>query len=139
MLTKTRYSIFFLLLLFLQGCGGGSCNVIPNVTVTSSFARATHNSAFGAGGYAYVEGGVAGLIVYNMGTLNQPKFIAYDRCSTVNPEKRNKVVVEGAVIVDKVSGAKWFLQDGSPGAIAECPLKPYYVNGSGELRYYIQN
>lgn len=139
MFSKAICYPLLLVLLFFHSCGGSSCNVVPNVIVNSSFSKATHNDAFGVGGYAYVEGGVAGLIVYNMGTLNQPKFIAYDRCSTVNPEKRNKVVVKGALIVDEVSGAKWLLQDGSPADVAECPLKPYYVSGSGELRYYIQN
>jgi len=85
-----------------------------------------------------IPGGVAGIAIYSAGS---GKYIAYDRCSTVNPEQRNAVIVDPEntnLLKDPVSGAKWFALDGSPVAIAECPLKPYYVTGMG-IAYSVRN
>lgn len=117
------------------GCGGSGCNVVPNVTVRESFSQASHPTAFAAFGSAYISGGVCGLVVFNKGD----GFVAYDRCSPVNPEKRNVIEVLGANIAqDPVSGAKWDLSNGFPMAIAECPLKPYHISIFGNS-YSISN
>jgi nitrite reductase/ring-hydroxylating ferredoxin subunit len=61
-------------------------------------------------------------------------YVAYDRCSTVNPEKRCAVVLdEGAFTVsDPCSGAKFLLEDGSPAkAPATLTLKEYRVRVAG--------
>ncbi|MFC3198419.1 hypothetical protein ACFOET_12415 [Parapedobacter deserti] len=90
-----------------------------------------HSQLYTPGGYAITgRGGVAGLIVVNTGS----GYIAYDRCSTVNPEKRCAVEVEegGIVAKDPCSGARYLLVNGSPAEIAECPLKPYHARRDGE-------
>lgn len=139
MLKKASHIVLVLFAVFLiEGCGKDSCNVVPDRVINVGFSRATNNNAFAHGGFDYLDGGVGGLIVYNMGTQDNPKFIAYDRLSTVNPGEGNRVSVEGFVIKDPVSGAKWLLQDGSPADIAECPLKPYRVTQSG-LVFYVQH
>ncbi|WP_270089265.1 hypothetical protein [Sphingobacterium sp. SYP-B4668] len=138
---KILFRLCFLLIVIasLSACGKGGCNVVPSVNVYHGFSQATNPSLFVTGGADVIDGiGVTGVIVYNMGN---GEFIAYDRCSTVNPEKRNRVVLDKNnpyVATDPVSGAEWLLLDGSPAKIAECPLKPYYVRKVGNL-YYIQN
>lgn len=78
------------------------------------------------------RGGIAGLIIMQ---VSEGRYVAFDRCSTVNPGKRCAVELEdeGPVAVDPCSGAKFILTNGSPSAIAECPLRPYYVRRSGEI------
>lgn len=129
------YVAFIFSSFLLGGCGDSGCNVIPNVTVHSPFSQGSHPTVFAAFGSAYVSGGVSGLIVYNKGD----GFVAFDRCSPVNPEQRNAIEVLGAnVAYDPVSGAKWDLNNGFPMAIAECPLKPYHVGSFGDS-YKISN
>lgn len=75
--------------------------------------------------------GVAGLVFYNNGS----RILAYDRCSTVNPEQQNAVVfLAGSFVEDKVSGALFDLNDGSP---AKAPgvraLKRYSVSVNGNF------
>ena len=77
-------------------------------------------------------GGVAGIIVYNTGS----GYVGYDRCSTVNPEKKCAVNVDdtGIILVDPCSGAKYDIRSGMPSkAPAERPLKPYQVRRDGNL------
>lgn len=117
----------------LSSCKKGGCNVVPNVTFHTTFSQATAAGAFSPNGSAYVNGGVRGLIICNVtSSAGNYNFMAYDRCSPVNPEQRNTVVIVNAIYAeDPASGAKWLLKDGSPLAIAECSLKPYYVSSFG--------
>jgi len=71
--------------------------------------------------------GVAGIIIYR--TLSGA-YVAYDRCSTVNPEKQCAVELDDPTITvtDKCSGAKYLLEDGTPAkAPAVLSLKKYNV------------
>ncbi|MEY3678566.1 MAG: hypothetical protein RI924_707 [Bacteroidota bacterium] len=84
------------------------------------------------GGAVLVDGhGVAGLIIYKR--LLDNKIVAYDRCSSVNPEKECAVNIENTfTAVDPCSGAKFFLEDGSPAlAPAKRALKSYGVSSNG--------
>jgi hypothetical protein len=125
--------------ILLFSCAKEGCNVIPSVSVHHGFSQGSNPKLFVSGGSDIIDGiGVSGTIVHNLGN---DRFIAYDRCSTVNPEKRNRVELDSDnsfVIRDPASGAKWLLLDGSPMEIAACPLKPYAVRKAGNL-YYIQN
>lgn len=118
------YFVCALSVLLIWSCGKGGCNVVPNVSFSVTISQGSNPDVFRPGGWSYSNGGACGLIVYNNGT----DVLAYDRCSTVNVTQKNQVVVEGFEIIDKASGAKWLLLDGSPSHIAECHLKPYYVS-----------
>lgn len=136
-----RHCIAFALFsMLIASCGDGGCNVVPNVTVHSSFSQANALDAFKPNGWAYLPGGAAGLIIVNISaSLTDYKFVAFDRYSPVNPEQKNQVVVAGAFLIeDPISGAQWLLKDGSPVKIAECPLKPYVVGSFGNT-YIVQN
>jgi nitrite reductase/ring-hydroxylating ferredoxin subunit len=75
--------------------------------------------------------GVAGIIIYRR---PDNAYVAYDRCSTVNPDQRNAVAIDDPSLTatDPVSGAKYSLFDGSPvKAPAKTSLKQYGVTIAG--------
>jgi len=71
--------------------------------------------------------GVSGLIIYRRA---DNAYVAFDRCSSVNPQTRCAVVPDdpNLTATDPCSGAKFSLFDGSPvKAPAKRPLKEYKV------------
>lgn len=71
--------------------------------------------------------GVSGLIIYRRA---DNAYVAFDRCSSVNPQSRCAVVPDdpNLTATDPCSGAKFSLYDGSPvKAPAKRPLKEYKV------------
>ncbi len=71
--------------------------------------------------------GVSGLIIYRRA---DNAYVAFDRCSSVNPSNRCAVVPDdpNLTVTDPCSGAKFSLFDGSPvKAPAKRPLKEYKV------------
>lgn len=125
MLRKFTGSI--LLLLLFAGCGKERTN-IPNVAVNFSTLltdpRLLRLSS--PGGAVTINGyGIAGLVIYR---TQDGRYVAYDRCSTVNPQKLCAVVLDDPTftVTDPCSGAKFLLEDGSPvKAPAEISLKKY--------------
>jgi nitrite reductase/ring-hydroxylating ferredoxin subunit len=105
-------------------------SLIPNVPVNFSTPltdpRLSRLST--AGGAVSIAGyGVAGIIIYRRA---DNAYVAYDRCSTVNPTKKNAVEIDDPSLTatDPVSGAKYLLYDGSPvKAPATTSLKQYSV------------
>jgi len=82
--------------------------------------------------------GVAGLIIY----ANGGSYVAYDRCSPVNPENLCKVAPDdtGVTVEDPCTGAKWLLLDGSPQkAPAVRNLKSYRVTVQSGQQILISN
>ncbi|MGV3764037.1 hypothetical protein [Parapedobacter sp.] len=134
-MAKGRLFLFFIGCLSLTGCKKGGCNVVDYIPFQETISLVEFNElrllmqpvALGA-----EHGGVAGLIVMQ---VSEGQYVAFDRCSTVNPEKRCAVELEGEgpVAVDPCSGAKFILTNGSPSAVAECPLRPYYVRRNGDI------
>lgn len=112
-----------------MACKKGGCNVVPyrpfNTPVSlvefSELRLPMQPVVLGA-----ERGGVAGLIVMQISNGN---YVAYDRCSTVNPERMCAVELtdSGPVAADPCSGATYILTNGSPASIAECPLRPYHA------------
>lgn len=83
--------------------------------------------------------GVAGLLIIKLPTGG---YAAFDRCSTVNPEKACAVVPDesGFLATDPCSGAKFSLLDGSPQkAPAKTSLKRYSLTIQGGNTLYIRN
>jgi hypothetical protein len=122
-----------LLITVLAGCGKENL-VIPNVPVNFSAQltdpRLIRLSSPG-GAVALNNYGVAGIVIYR--TLSGG-YVAYDRCSTVNPEKNCAVELDepSFTVTDKCSGAKYLLEDGSPAkAPAQLSLKKYYTFVAG--------
>ena len=119
----------FLVVLLFTSCGKEE-NFVPDLPVNFSAPltdpRLSRLST--AGGAVSFKGyGVAGIIIYRRA---DNAYVAYDRCSTVNPE--NKIAVEiddpNLTATDPASGAKYSLYDGSPvKAPAKTSLKKYSV------------
>ncbi len=105
-----------LILVGLAGCGKDDGSYIPSVSVNFQAPltdpRLTRlgspGSAVAISGY-----GVAGLIIYR---TTSGGYVAYDRCSSYEPEKRCAVNLDdtGLTATDPCSGSKFLLSDGSP-------------------------
>ncbi|RDC55061.1 hypothetical protein DU508_18075 [Pedobacter chinensis] len=131
------YSILFALILFTS-CGKQE-NYIPdvpvnyNVTLTEFSLKAVNNVLLVA------NNGIAGLMIVKTPLGG---FVAFDRCSTVNPDNKCKVVPDdtGLTATDPCSGAKFLLLDGSPQkAPAERTLKTYSVSLQGNTTLNVRN
>jgi hypothetical protein len=118
-----------MLLLLFVGCGKQS-NVVPNVSVyfQIQLSNPTYSPLRSIGSAVSIAGyGVSGVIVANTAVNG---YVAYDRCSAYEPEKRCAVTIDDnkLLVTDPCSGAKWLLQDGTPNkAPAVRSLKPYNV------------
>ena len=104
-------------------------NYVPDVPVNFSapITDPRLNRLSAAGGAVTLSGGVAGIVVYRRA---DNAYVAFDRCSTVNPEQKNAIVLDDPTLTatDLVSGAKYLLHDGSPAkAPAKTALKRYTV------------
>lgn len=123
-----RLGIALILLLAISACGKQG-NVVPNVAVNFQLQLndPKYSPLRSVGSAVAVDGrGVAGVIVAY--TVNG--YVAYDRCSAYEPEKRCAVTIDDnkLLVTDPCSGAKWLLQDGTPNkAPAVRSLKPYNV------------
>ena len=124
----------FLVCLFLF-CGCGKVqDFIPDVPVnfTAPLTDPRLSPLNTVGGAVIINGyGISGIIIYRK--ING-KYVAYDRTSTVNPQQKCAVVLDSGLFTatDPCSGAKFILEDGSPGkAPAVRSLKEYPVSISG--------
>ena len=126
--------ILILISLFTASCSKENYHQIPDVPVNFSSSISPQLSALQSqGGIAIVSSqgvGVSGLILYRN---SADRIVAYDRCSSVNPQERNPVqILAGAIVEDKVSGAYFNLEDGGAyKAPATRPLKSYSVTING--------
>ena len=131
------YSLLIVLVLFCS-CGKEE-NYVPevvvnyNVTLTQFSLQAKNNVLLVS------NQGVAGLII-----VKTPlgSFVAFDRCSTVNPEKKCAIVPDesGLTATDPCSGAKFSLLDGTPQkAPAEKTLKIYNISLQGNVLLNVTN
>lgn len=130
--------LLFVLIVFVS-CGKDPSG-IPDVPV-NFFMRLDHPNMRPIntpGGSVEISGyGVAGLIIYKSFFEG---YLAYDRCSTVNPERRCIVKVDstGITATDPCSKAVFSLEDGAPQKPpGEMPLKKYSVSISNNTIYVI--
>ena len=109
-------------------------NFLPNIPVnfSSPLTDPRLSRLSSAGGAVSLSGyGIAGLVIYRRA---DNAYVAYDRCSTVNPDQKNAITLDdpNLTATDPVSGAKYSLYDGSPvKAPAKTSLKQYSVTIAG--------
>ena len=134
---KYLYSILCVIVLF-SSCGKEQ-NFIPdvpvnyNVTLVEFGIKAVNNVLL------VPNNGIAGLVIVRTPLGG---FVAFDRCSTVNPDGKCKIVPDesGLTATDPCSGAKFSLLDGSPQkAPAERSLKTYSVSLQGNTTINVRN
>jgi nitrite reductase/ring-hydroxylating ferredoxin subunit len=126
-----RITGMFVLLLLFAGCGKDDGSYIPNVLVNYHITAADFSITAKNGVMSIDNIGVAGIMIVK---LTPNHYVAFDRCSSVNPEQRCKVIVDesGITATDPCSGAKFLLTDGSPQkAPAVRALKAYQVSVTG--------
>ncbi|WP_443938082.1 Rieske (2Fe-2S) protein [Pedobacter sp. MW01-1-1] len=128
---KYLYSILCLVVL-CTSCGKEE-DFVPNVPVNYTTLLTDPNLVgLSSGKPVTVKGqGVAGLILYRNVA---GKYVAYDRCSTVNPRNMCAVEIDDnyITVTDPCTGAKFLLEDGSPAkAPAARYLREYLVSISG--------
>jgi nitrite reductase/ring-hydroxylating ferredoxin subunit len=121
---------YLFILISLLSCSKDNIDRIPDVYVSYKITLQEFNIK-STNGLLLINNqanaGVAGLIIYKRA---DGAFVAYDRCSSVNPQKRCAVVPDdpNLTATDPCSGAKFSLFDGSPvKAPAERSLKQYRV------------
>ena len=118
-------AVYTVVLFFLYSCGKEDSRV-PDVPVTYTFTEQDFSINSRNGILLVNNKGVAGLLIYR----GPNGFVVFDRCSTVNPEKRCAVTPDesGLTATDPCSGAVFLLLDGSPAkAPAKFSLKQYSI------------
>lgn len=135
---KKIAAIAIVFLLFFASCGKEE-NYIPDYPVNYSITVAEFSIRATNGILLVPNQGVAGLIIVRISTN---EYVAFDRCSTVNPEKACAVTPEdGSVFLalDPCSGGKFSLLDGSPQkAPANKPIITKLLTGrKGALRILV--
>lgn len=122
--------VYILILSTILSCSKDNIDRIPEVYVSYRITLQEFNIK-SVNGLLIVNNqanaGVAGLLIYKRA---DGAIVAYDRCSTVNPQKRCAVVPDdpNLTATDPCSGAKFSLFDGNPvKAPAQRSLKQYRV------------
>lgn len=137
---------FILIIAFLLGvtaaCNKNNNHPVPNIPfdITIDMSLPSYSDLIGVGGYAYVNGGSKGIIVYRRGVDD---FVAFDRHSPVDvngdcptplePDTSNYLILN-----DVCNDAQFSLYDGSPITESEFGLRQYQTvwNGNMSLRIY---
>jgi len=128
-----RYSGLLMMIILGTSCAKEE-NYLPDVPVnfSSPITDPRLSRLSSAGGAVSINGhGIAGIIIYRRA---DNAYVAYDRCSTVNPDQKNAIEIDDPTLTatDPKSGAKYLLYDGSPvKAPAETSLKKYSVTIAG--------
>jgi len=118
---------FFLVILCLS-CAKDNTGRIPNVFLNFRMSLQEFQIKSTNGVLLVKNQGVAGLIIYKRPVGG---YVAFDRCSSVNPEQKCAVEPDDPSLTatDPCSGAKFSLDDGAPvKAPAKRSLKQYQVN-----------
>lgn len=134
---KHLFALIFAFVIF-SGCGKEE-NYVPEVVVNYNVTLTQFSLQAKNGILLVPNQGVAGLII-----VRTPlgSFVAFDQCSTVNPEKKCAIVPDesGLTATDPCSGAKFSLLDGTPQkAPAEKNLKIYNISLQGNVLLNVRN
>jgi nitrite reductase/ring-hydroxylating ferredoxin subunit len=111
-----KLGLAVIMVMMLLGCGKGSNDYIPSVPVNLQLPMSDPriSKLNSVGGAVTLNGyGVAGLLLYRN---IDGSVVAYDRCSSYQPEKQCAVTIDdtGFTATDPCSGSKFSLTDGSP-------------------------
>lgn len=139
---KVRFILFLLVSMSLSACVKNNQHPVPNVPFDFSIdiSLPSYSSLMGVSGWAYVNGGSKGIIVYRRGI---DEFIAFDRHSPADPEGNcpQALTVDADNFLqlnDTCNAAAFSLYDGSPISNSEFGLRQYQTmwNGNHSLRIY---
>jgi nitrite reductase/ring-hydroxylating ferredoxin subunit len=123
-----RPGLLLMGIFLLISCSKDDSSRIPDVFIDYHISLQEFQIKKNADGVLLVGNqGVAGLIIYHRA---DGAYVAFDRCSSVEPEKKCVVVPDagGLTVTDPCSQAKFSLYDGAPvKAPAQRSLKQYQV------------
>ena len=132
-----KYLKIILIITVLIGCKRNQQqirNVPVNITIYPSTPAYFNLSV--PGGWVYINGGVKGIIVYKK---SNDEFLAYERCSTYEPENECAVNVDttnNVILIDPCSNSRFLITDGS---VQQGPafqsLKKYFTSWDGNALY----
>ncbi|MFT5860157.1 MAG: hypothetical protein ACI865_002265 [Flavobacteriaceae bacterium] len=139
---KVRFILMLLITFSLSGCVKNSEHPVPNFPfdITINLSLPSYSSLIGVSGWAYVNGGSKGIIVYRRGI---DEFVAFDRHSPADvdgtcefplfPDDDNYLQLN-----DSCNTATFSLYDGSPISGSEFGLRMYQTvyDGNQGLRIY---
>jgi hypothetical protein len=138
---KLGIILMFGMLTFIFSCKKSTNHPIPSVPfdITINTSLPSYNSLQGVGGWAYVTGGVQGIVVYRKST---DEFVAFDRKSPIVSSECKEPLTTNPdnflQLDDSCTKAKFSLFDGSPISGSEFGLRQYQTqwNGSSTLRIF---
>lgn len=139
---KVRFILFFAVGLLLSACTKNASHPVPSIPfdITINMSLPSYSDLIGVSGYAYINGGSRGIIVYHRGIDD---FVAFDRHSPsdvagtceqpLTPNENNFLMLE-----DTCNNVQFSLFDGSPMSGTEFGLRQYAVtwDGGQNLRIY---
>jgi hypothetical protein len=140
-----KYSLYLFLpfmALWMLGCNKNRQHPVPSIPfdMTIDINLPSYNALIGVGGYAYLNAGSKGVIIYRRGI---DEFVAFDRHSPADPEGICPEALYPSsdnflMLVDSCSGATFSLFDGSPMSGSDFGLRQYQTlfNGTNLLRIY---
>lgn len=139
---KVLFIFLSIIVLLFSSCKKNSQNPVPSYAFdfNINLTLPSYSNLLGVSGWAYVNGGSKGIIVYRRGI---DEFIAFDRhspadengdCDTpLYPDSDNYLQLN-----DDCNGATFSLYDGSPISGSDYGLRMYQTswNGNETLRIY---
>lgn len=139
---RLRSLVWLVTVMLFMACNKNNQNPVPNIPIdiTIDIALPSYMNLQGVGGYAYVNGGSKGIIVYRRSI---GEFVAFDRHSPADAEGVcNQPLYPDAnnflELIDSCNNARFSLYDGSPISNSTFGLRQYATqfNGSNLLRIY---
>lgn len=128
--------------MFTYNCKKNQNHPVPSVPVdiTININLPTYINLTGVSGWAYVNAGSRGIIVYRRG---QDEFLAFDRHSPADvngecPQPLTPDVDNFLTLLDTCNNASFSMYDGSPISNSEFGLRVYQTiwYGNSELRIF---
>jgi hypothetical protein len=140
---KVRFILLFLLGVIIASCKTNNNHPVPSVPfdISVNITLPAYDDLIGVSGYAYVNGGSRGIIVYRRGIDD---FVAFDRHSPADPtgicaQPLTPNTDNFLMLDDTCSNAQFSLYDGSPVSGSEFGLRQYQVSWDGNQTVRIFN
>lgn len=139
---KVRFILFILVLVSFSACRKNDPHPVPSLPFdfTIDISLPSYSPLLGVSGWAYVNGGSKGIVVYRRGI---DEFIAFDRHSAadVNGTCAQPLVTDPDNFLqlnDTCNSATFSLYDGSPITNSTFGLRQYQTiwDGNHSLRIY---
>lgn len=139
---KLRFILILVLGSLFSACKKNTAHPVPYIPfdITIDISLPSYSDLNGVGGYAFVNGGSKGIIVYRRGVDD---FVAFDRHSPADPEGTCPTPLTPdtsnfLMLNDACSNAVFSLYDGSPVSGSEYGLRQYQTSwgGSNLLRIF---